>query len=222
MCDRKYFLLENAKNSNSSAKVMCVERCPVFYQPVPFKNLKTSDKDRFKGDDGNANANDAIKNNQKKRTDYFKAKEDFAKGKISRADMEAKKTAVGTRLLAAPVKGGKDQKVMPNGKPVAAEDAGLKDLSDGQPLDDEVTKFVEFRGVCKPCTSSCGGGCAEGWFYREKKCVEACDKTGEVAVALDSFSVCRCPDGKYRDRKTMNCLDCQAGCSKCQDAKKCD
>lgn len=136
--------------------------------------------------------------------------------------MEAKKTAVGTRLLAAPVKGGSKQKVMPNGKPVAAEDAGLKDLSDGQPLDDEVTKFVEFRGVCKPCTSSCGGGCAEGWFYREKKCVATCDKTGEVAVALDSFSVCRCPDGKYRDRKTQNCLDCQAGCSKCQDGNKCD
>jgi hypothetical protein len=103
-CDRKYFLLENAKNSNSSAKVMCVERCPVFYTPVGFKDLKQADKDRYEGDDGNADPNDAVKNNAKKRKDYFKAKEDFEKGKISRTDLEAKKTAVGTRLLAvAPV-----------------------------------------------------------------------------------------------------------------------
>lgn len=31
MCDKMYYLLENEKNSNSSAKVMCVKRCPVFY-----------------------------------------------------------------------------------------------------------------------------------------------------------------------------------------------
>jgi hypothetical protein len=98
---------------------------------------------------------------------------------------------------------------MPNGKAIDKEDEGLKDLSDGQPLDDEVTKFVEFRGVCKPCKSSCGGGCAEGWFYREKKCVETCDKTGEVAKTLDSFSVCICPEGTFRDKRTQNCLACQ-------------
>lgn len=63
MCDKAFYLLENAKNSNSSAKVMCVARCPVFYSPVSFKNLDKSDLDRFKADDGNADANDEVKNN---------------------------------------------------------------------------------------------------------------------------------------------------------------
>jgi hypothetical protein len=208
---------------------MCVERCPVFYTPVGFKALGKADKDRFQGDDGNYAADDAVNENKKKRDAYFKAKEDFDKGTATRADIETAKAAIGSRILAgfgfvAPTGGAKDEvkKDPKTGKTLNAEDAALKDLSDGQPLDSDVDKFVEFRGVCKPCKSNCGGGCAEGWFYREKKCVESCDKTGEVAVALDSFSVCRCPDGKYRDRKTMNCLDCQAGCSKCQDAKKCD
>jgi hypothetical protein len=99
MCDKRYYLLENTKNSNSSAKVMCVERCPVFYSPVSFKNLEKSDLDRFKADDGNADANDEVKNNAKKRKDYFEAKEQFEKGTKTRAELEALKTAIGRRLL---------------------------------------------------------------------------------------------------------------------------
>lgn len=158
MCDKKYYLLENAKNSNSSAKVMCVERCPVFYTPVGFKSLPKSDKDRFQGDDGNYAADDAVNENKKKRDAYFKAKEDFKEGKATRADIEAAKAAVGTRLLAGfgfvvPSGGAKEEKKKDplTGKELSTEDAGLKDLSDGQPLDSDVDKFVEFRGVCKPC-----------------------------------------------------------------------
>jgi len=98
----------------------------------------------------------------------------------------------------------------------------MEDLSDGQPLDSEVTKFSEFRGVCKPCTTECEGGCADGYSYREKKCVESCDKDGETSVKLGGFSVCTCGDGKFRDKKTGNCLACANGCSKCQSADKCD
>jgi len=166
MCDRQYFLLENAKNSNSSAKVMCVERCPPFYSVVPFKSLPKKDLDRYKADDGNADANDAIKKNQKEREDYFKAKEDFEKGKISRADMEAKKAKVKRVLKGVAAKAAPKTNPL-TGKTLDTEDAALKDLSDGQPLDSEVTKFVQFRGVCKPCTKNCKGGCAEGYAYRE-------------------------------------------------------
>jgi hypothetical protein len=231
MCDKKYYLLENAKNSNSSAKVMCVERCPTFYRAVAMKNLAKTDLDRFKADDGNADATDEVKKNQKKREDYFKAKDDFEKGKISKADMEAKKTAVG-RMLAGKTKdakimtGGADGKTAKKdpvtGKELTNEDANLKDLSDGQPLDTDVTKFQEFRGVCKPCTTSCSGGCAEGWAYRDRKCVASCDKTGETSKDLEGFKVCVCPEGMFRDKKTQNCLACAQGCSKCQDASKCD
>jgi hypothetical protein len=63
MCDKMYYLLENAKNSNSSAKVMCVKRCPVFYKPVDMKNIPKADLDRFKADDGNADPNDPVKIN---------------------------------------------------------------------------------------------------------------------------------------------------------------
>lgn len=85
MCDKQYFLLENTKNTNSSAKVMCVSRCPVFYQAIGMKNVPKADLDKFKGDTGNEDPNDAVRVNAKKREDYFKAKEDFAAGKMTRA-----------------------------------------------------------------------------------------------------------------------------------------
>jgi len=239
MCDKMYYLLENDKNTNSSAKVMCVKRCPVFYTPVGMKSLPKADLDRYKGDDGNADPNDAVKLNQQKRKEYFKAKEDFDKGLVSRAEMESKKNAIGRRLLAggwsAPAAraapgGGKDgteaKKDPISGKALDTEDLALTDLSDGQPLDDEVTEFKDFRGVCKPCTKptqkGCGGGCAEGWSYRDGKCVERCNMTGEVAKTLDSFSVCVCPKGTFRNKTTMSCDACAAGCGQCQSADKCD
>jgi hypothetical protein len=76
MCDSKYYLLENTKNTNASAKVRCVKRCPVFYKPVGMDKVSQADKDRFKGDTGNEDPNDAVRNNAKKRDDYFKAKEE--------------------------------------------------------------------------------------------------------------------------------------------------
>jgi hypothetical protein len=38
MCDKKFYLLENSKGG-SSTKVMCVERCPVFYRAIGMKNV---------------------------------------------------------------------------------------------------------------------------------------------------------------------------------------
>jgi hypothetical protein len=100
MCDKMYYLLENSKNSNSSAKVMCVKRCPVFYKAVSMKSLSASDLNRFKADDGNADPTDEVKVNAGKRKEYFDAKLKFERGEMSRADMEAKKNAIGRRLLA--------------------------------------------------------------------------------------------------------------------------
>lgn len=157
---------------------------------------------------------------------------------MTREQMETAKAAVGTRRLlqgpggwsapaerAAPGGGpdGTQAKVDPvSGEALDSDELALADLSDGQPLDEEVTAFKNFRGICEPCTKGCGGGCAEGYFYREKKCVEACDKTGEVSKVLGSFSVCMCPEGTFRNKTTMNCDACKAGCGKCQDKEKCD
>lgn len=156
---------------------------------------------------------------------------------MTKEEMETKKNAIGRRLLAGPggwgapteraapgggVDGTEAKKDPVTGKALDTEDLALTDLSDGQPLDEEVTKFVEFRGMCKPCTKGCGGGCAEGYFYREKKCVESCDKTGEVAKTLGSFSVCTCPPGTFRNKTTLNCDACAQGCGKCQNKDACD
>jgi hypothetical protein len=145
---------------------------------------------------------------------------------MSREAVEALKNAIGRRLLQGPSgasqQGGSQQPPRRDDPVIEAEDAGLTDLTSAQPDDRDVTDFVEFRGICKPCTNGCGGGCAEGWFYRERKCVESCDKTGEVAKVLDSFSVCVCPEGMFRDKATQNCLACESGCAKCQSADQCE
>jgi len=199
-----------------------------------MKNLDQRDLDRFKADDGNKDPSDPVKLNQEKRKAYFKAKKDFEKGLVSRAEMETRKNAIGRRLLAgwsapperaAPGGGpdGTSAKTDPEtGEALDADDLALTDESDGQPLDDDVMEFKDFRGVCKPCTKGCGGGCAEGWFYREKKCVEACNMTGEVAKTLGSFQVCVCPEGTFRNKTTQNCDACAQGCGKCQTKDKCD
>jgi len=114
------------------------------------------------------------------------------------------------------------EKLGSGGQIITKEEEGMKDLTLGQPDDTEVTEFKDFKGICKPCTSSCGGGCAEGWAYRNKKCVADCDKNNEEKITLDSFSVCKCQSGYFRNKMTQNCDACASGCSKCQDAKKCD
>merc|ERR1711939_186514 len=98
----------------------------------------------------------------------------------------------------------------------------MKDLTLGQPDDTEVTSFVEFKGICKPCTNGCGGGCAEGMAYRDKKCVDSCNLDNEEEKTLETFKVCVCKSGYFRNKKDGKCLACAKGCSKCQDANKCD
>jgi hypothetical protein len=138
--------------------------------------------------------------------------------------MDTARTAVGvkttstSRLLNTKSKSGK---TTPSGQPIDTADEELVDLSDGQPLDDDIEKFVDFKGMCEPCATGCGGGCAEGFSYRNKKCVDSCNMTNEETVTLDSFSVCRCKEGFFR-AKDQTCKACADGCSKCQDDKKCD
>jgi hypothetical protein len=188
MCAPDRYLLENAKNSNSSAKFLCVKRCPVFYKTVAMKNVRPSKKTQLAGATGNEDSSDPIRANAAQRKDYFEKKEKYERGEIDRATMETARTAVGvtttstSRLLATKSKSGK---LTPDGKPIDAADEELVDLSDGQPLDDDIEKFVDFKGMCEPCTTGCGGGCAEGFAYRNKKCVASCNMTNEETVTLD-------------------------------------
>jgi len=76
---------------------------------VGFKYLEKKDLDRYKADDGNADAKDPVKKNQKEREDYFKAKDDLDKGKISKEDFQKKEKAV-------PKKAGAKKRVLADGE----------------------------------------------------------------------------------------------------------
>jgi len=235
MCEHDRFLLENEKNTDSTAKVRCVKRCPVFYKGVPFDKVPQDKLDKFRGETGNEDPDDALLNNLKQREEYFELKEMEEKGLLSEdeiTEMDTLRNALSRRRLLQLLEGGERTTdtggEMLEGQEertewvVDEEDAELQDLTQGQPDDRDVTDFVKFKGICKPCDNNCDGGCAEGWFYRKGQCVERCDKSREVAKVLDNFSVCVCPKGTYRDRETQDCLACQSGCAKCQAADKCE
>lgn len=83
MCNSTFYLMENTKNTNSSARSLCVERCPVFYTGRSFKSLDPREKSKYEAETGNDDQTDAVRNNAKARTEYEKAKKDFKEGKVT-------------------------------------------------------------------------------------------------------------------------------------------